>query len=296
MPTNMQSEPLKLIEVADPADPRLAPYRDQKDAWLRAAHNPGASADASSTGMGDGLFMGEGELVVRELIASAYEVESVLLSPTRLETMRDALARLPRGVPIYVATREMMAAIAGFDIHRGVLACARRGPERDPREVIDAARLLVVMEDLANHDNVGGVLRSLGVLADPARGRPPGALLSPRCCDPLYRRALRVSIGHALHVPFTRLAPWPEALSLLRDAGVRTIALTPAPDAIPLREVSFEEGERVALLVGAEGPGLTPSAMARVDQRVRIEQRPGADSLNVVVAASIALAHLCGST
>ncbi len=291
MPTR---EP-NLIEVSDPCDPRLVAYRDQKDAWLRAAHNPDAGPGATPTGMGGGLFMAEGELVVRELVASSYATESVLISRTRLESMRDALARLPEGTPVYVAPRELMGSVAGFDIHRGVLACARRGKACDPRAVIDGAGVLVVMEDLANHDNVGGMFRTLGVLADPARGRAPGVLLSPRCCDPLYRRALRVSIGHALHVPFATCDPWPGSLALLREAGVRTIALTPAPDATPLQEISLPPGGRVALLLGAEGPGLTEGAMALADHRARIVQRPGADSLNVVVAASIALAHLTGA-
>ncbi len=284
-----------LIEVSDADDPRLAAYRDQKDAWLRAAHNPGAGADSTPTGMGGGLFMAEGELVVRELIDSTYEPESVLISRTRLDTMGEVLARLPGSTPVYVAPRELMATIAGFDIHRGVLACARRGADRTPADVIDRSRVLVVMEDLANHDNVGGILRSLGVLADPDRARAPGALLSPRCCDPLYRRALRVSIGHALHVPFATLEDWPHGLSALSVAGFRTIALTPAPDAVPLGELEIDPGERVALLVGAEGPGLTPGAMATAETRARIGQRPGADSLNVTVAASIALARVCGS-
>lgn len=281
-----------LVPIRDPADPRLEVYRDQKDAWLRARHNPEASGEITGTGLPGGLFMAESELVVRELFDSAFIPESVLISETRLESMRDALAGLPPSVPVYVAPRSVMKALAGFDLHRGVLAAARRGPDLDPLALAREASVMVLLEDLANHDNVGGIFRSVGVLIDPERHGPPGVLLSPRCCDPLYRKALRVSIAQALRVPFATLDPWPDGLRALLDQGVRIIALTPSPRARPLGDFTRAPGERIALLVGAEGPGLRPETLELIPEHARIEQRPGADSLNVTVACSIALAAL----
>lgn len=283
-----------LVPIADPADPRLEVYRDQKDAWLRARHNPAASGEITGTGLPGGLFMAESELVVRELLASDFVPESVLISETRLDSMRDALGRLPGSVPVYVAPRSVMKALAGFDLHRGVLAAGRRGADLDPLALSRGAGVMVLMEDLANHDNVGGIFRSVGVLVDPERHGTPGVLLSPRCCDPLYRKALRVSIAQALRVPFATLDPWHDGLRRLLDDGVRIIALTPSPAARPLKEVSRAPGERIALLVGAEGPGLAPETLELVEEHARIEQRPGADSLNVTVACSIALASILG--
>ncbi len=286
---------VNLIPVDDPQDPRLEVYRDQKDAWLRARHNPAATGQTTGTGMASGLFMGESGLVVREMIALGVATESVLITETRLDSMRDALELLPEGVPVYVASRSLVASLAGFDIHRGVLACARRADTPDALTLAKDARVMVLMEDLANHDNVGGIFRSLGVLVDPARHGAPAVLLSPRCCDPLYRKALRVSIAQALRVPFATLDPWHDGLAALLGGGVRVIALTPSPRARPVRELTPRPGERIALLVGAEGPGLTPETLDLIPEHARIDQRPGADSLNVTVACSIALASILGS-
>ncbi|MFG0286324.1 MAG: TrmH family RNA methyltransferase [Phycisphaerales bacterium JB039] len=269
---------LNIVRIESLDDPRVEIFRDQPDAWLRARAEGG-------TGLAPGLFMAEGELVVRALIESAYEVESVLITPTRLDTMQDILARLPARAPVYLAERAVVAGIVGFDLHRGVLAAGRRGPEAQPEALIAGCRRLLVMEDLANHANVGGLLRSLAALGGPAAG----ALLSPRCCDPLYRKALRVSMGHALRLPIARLAPWPQGLARLRDAGWRIIALT--TDGEPLAPASPPEQDAppVALLVGAEGPGLSSAALSLASQRRGVPMAPGVDSLNVAVAASIAM-------
>lgn len=283
-----------LIPVSDPADPRLEVYRDQKDAWLRARHNPNATGEVTGTGLPGGLFMGESELVVRELLGSGFTPDSILISETRLDAMRDTLEGLPSSIPVYVAPRGVMKALAGFDLHRGVLAAGRRGPDLDPITLARRSSVMVLMEDLANHDNVGGIFRSLGVLVDPDRHGQPGVLLSPRCCDPLYRKALRVSIAQALRVPFATLDPWHAGLSKIQNEGVRVIALTPSAKAWSLRDITRSPGERIALLVGAEGPGLTPETLELVTEHARIEQRPGADSLNVTVACSIALNHILG--
>ena len=280
---------LNTIEVADPADPALdrllAPYRNQKDAWLRAQRD-------GSTGRGGGLFMAEGELVVRALVESGarsgHRVVSVLCTPTRLGGMAEVLGRLPAGAPVLVAERGVIEQIVGFDLHRGILALGERASPPTADELIARCRVLVVCEDLANHDNTGAVFRNLACLA----GEEAGVLLSPGCCDPLYRKSLRVSMGHALRLPFARLEPWPGGLERLAGAGFTTLALTPGDGAEDIRAIKHNANIRLAILLGAEGSGLTGGALARAARRVRIPMAPGADSLNVATALAVALSHL----
>jgi tRNA G18 (ribose-2'-O)-methylase SpoU len=263
-------------------DPRLAPYRNQKDAWLRASHHPEAAADSTPTGLAGGRFLAEGELVFEQLTTSRFEIESVLLATSRVEDLRTHLERLRPQTPVFHGPAALLEAIVGYAMHRGVLACALRGPEPQLHEVLATAQTVVLLEDLANHDNVGGIARCLRGLGGPT----PAMLLTPRCCDPLYRRALRVSIGHALHIPFARV-DWPRDLDLLRSSGFTTIALSPEPGLMPIHEVPALT--RVCLLAGTEGPGLSKHAMDRADLRVRIPLHPAVDSLNVSVAVAIAL-------
>src|SRR5262249_36257417 len=154
----------------------------------------------------------------------------------------------------------------------------------DLPRMLASVRLLVVLEDLANHDNVGGIFRAVGALGGIGTA---AAILSPRCCDPLYRKAIRVSMGMALRVPSARLEPWPAGLSALQEAGFTLLALTPRSDATPIDVLA--PIAKPALLLGAEGPGLSDAAMAMADRRVRIPIARGVDSLNVVVATGIAL-------
>jgi tRNA G18 (ribose-2'-O)-methylase SpoU len=289
MPSARPNHGLNTIIVEALDDPRLAgaltPYRNQKDTYLRALRDGGTGLAGP-----DGLFMAEGELVVGKLIQSEHRVVSVLVTPARLEAMADALATLPRQTPIMVAERRVIEGIIGFDLHRGVLALGRRERVPSAAEVLDRARRVVVCEDLANHDNVGGIFRNVACLA----GEGGGVLLSLGCCDPLYRKSLRVSMGHALGVPFARLSCWPGGLGALRGAGFTVLAATPAPEAADVRELADGVGARVAVLVGAEGPGLTAGAMAMADLRVRIPMAPGADSLNVATSVAVVLSHLAG--
>lgn len=290
----MPAPDLHLTPIDSLTDPRIAGYAGLKDAQLRQL---AAAPDSPS-----GVFLAEGELVVRQLIGSRLKVRSVLLTPQRLSTMSDALARLAPGTPIYLADQAVMNAIVGFNIHRGILAAGLRPPDPPLTSILAASASLVILEDLANHDNVGGIFRSAAALAGIADPRSPAAprgcsiLLSPRCCDPLYRKAIRVSIGTALHIPFARLSPWPAALDHLKQAGFAVIALTPDPDALPIDQVSPDHVRRPALLLGAEGPGLTPAALAAADLMVRIPIDPAVDSLNVTTAAAIALHRLCRPT
>ncbi len=276
----------RLTPIHDRDDPRVACYLNQKDAWLRAAHNPAASSRTPDTAGDQGWFMAEGSLVIEHLLASDYPVESVLVAEGRAEGVAGLLGRVPDGVPVYVATRGVMETIVGFDVHRGLLAVGRRLPARDPIELARASRALVVLEDLANHDNLGSVFRSAAVLGGPGTG----VLLSPRCCDPLYRKALRVSMGHALRIPFAVVEAWPEGLAAVEAAGFELIALDPSPEAERIDRVTIPA--RPALILGAEGPGLSPALRRVVRRRVVIPQAPGADSLNIGVAAGVALHRL----
>ncbi len=280
---------LNLIEVRDLDDPRLEVYRNQTDAWLRARHNPDRIDDAPDALTRCGLFMAEGVLVVEQLIASDYEVHSVLVSRSRLERVAGVLTGLGASVPIFVVEPRVMDDLVGFRIHRGLLACAFRGPARHVEDLLRSCARLVVMEDLANHDNVGGIFRSVRALW----GEGAGVLLNDRTCDPLYRRALRVSMGHVLHVPFAESDTWhTRGMERLHDAGYTTIALTPDAAGMDLRELDPSRLVRPVLIVGAEGPGLRRQTIERADLRVRIPMRDGVDSLNVTVAVSLALHHL----
>ncbi len=273
------------VSITDLADPRLAPYANLRDAELHQR------ADPLHPG---GLFIAEGELVVRRLLASRYAVHSVLVTPTRVKTMRDALAALPEHVPVYAAPQALVNSIVGFNIHRGVLALGARPapvvlePEQLPNAV-RSARVLVVMEDLSNHDNVGSIFRNLAALAGPAHS---AVLLSPRCADPLYRKSLRVSVGHALTVPFARIAPWPGAIAALRGAGYRVIALGVREGAKDLDPGQGPRAGKVCLIVGAEGPGLADRTLAMADEVVRIPMASGVDSLNAATACAVALSAM----
>jgi tRNA G18 (ribose-2'-O)-methylase SpoU len=268
---------LRHITSIDDAGADLAAYSNLTDAQLRARDFSGDR----------GVFIAEGELVVRKLIGSRFPVRSLLVTQPGLERISDALERLPEQTPVYIAPVDLVQQIVGFPFHRGVLACGERAPDPSLESVLAGARAVVILEDLANHDNVGGVFRNVGALV----GEGAAVLLSPGCCDPLYRKSLRVSIGQALVVPFARITDWPGGLGAVRRAGFTVLAFSPAGSR------SLEDLRagcpKPALLLGAEGPGLTGAAMALADATVRIPMARGADSLNVSVALAVALSHLC---
>jgi tRNA G18 (ribose-2'-O)-methylase SpoU len=264
-----------LIPVAEASDPRLDDYRDLSAADRRP-DRPG----------GRGLVIAEGVVVVRRLIDSPYPVRSLLGVARRFDELDDDLAGLD--VPAYTTDAATMAEVVGFHLNRGVLAVADRAPRPDVDALLRRARLLAVLEGVNDHENLGALFRNAAALG------VDGVLLGPRCSDPLYRRSVRVSMGHVLRVPFAELpGPWPGALDGLRAAGLRVAALTPAADAVPLSAAGLA-GERVALLLGAEGPGLTAEALAAADLRVRIPMASGVDSLNVATAAAVAF-HSVGN-
>ncbi|WP_072805300.1 TrmH family RNA methyltransferase [Rhodococcoides yunnanense] len=256
-----------VIDIDDPADPRLDDFRDLNSSDRRP-----------DLPEGKGLVIAEGVLVAERLLSSRFIPISLLGVDRRLTELG---ARLDGAdVPFYRASAEVMAEAVGFHLNRGVLAAARRPPELDLQEVLKDARTVVVLEGVNDHENLGSMFRNAAGLGADA------VLFGAACADPLYRRAVRVSMGHVLRVPFARVPDWPRGLNILRDNGFQTISLTPNPSVIPLAEAMT--GEKVALLLGAEGPGLTEHAMRATDVRARIPMAPGTDSLNVATAAAMA--------
>jgi tRNA G18 (ribose-2'-O)-methylase SpoU len=234
-----------------------------------------------------GLFVAEGRLVVRRLIDdSRYGIRSILLSQAAQQQLGSALERLDPRVPVYVCPIESFREITGFHIHRGCVAIVERPPECDAAALLHKARLVVMLEAIANPDNVGGIFRNAAAFG------VDGAILDGASADPLYRKAIRTSMGAVLRVPYAR-ARWPEVLPAVRASGLTIVALTPHESAEALdRFVERQRPPRVALLLGNEGAGLSDAAAASADVRVRIPMRTDVDSLNVAVAAGIALARL----
>ncbi|MBX3358107.1 MAG: RNA methyltransferase [Phycisphaeraceae bacterium] len=274
------------IPIESLSDPRIAEYAGLRDAELRHRTDP-----VNPVTSRPGLFMAEGDLVVRRLITSEprFRPVSIFGTRTRFEALADVHALIPADCPFYVADADLLSGIVGFSMHRGLLALGRRGDGAidTPESIARRSRLLLVLEDLCNHDNIGGIFRNAAGLGFGG----VGVLLSPRCGDPLYRKSLRVSMGHVLGVPYATIADWPTGLLGLRDLGFTIGALTPASDAIDVRRAGETDG-RVALVLGTEGAGLSAAVLAAADLRLRIPMTPGVDSLNVSVAAAIAMQAL----
>jgi tRNA G18 (ribose-2'-O)-methylase SpoU len=260
-----------LIAITDPDDPRIEAYRAIRDRDLVGRER---------------RFVAEGEVVLRVLLRQTrFPVESMLLSENRVEGLGDAIGALPGEIPVYVANRRVMDQIVGFPIHRGILAMARRAPSPPIEDLLarlPSDALVVGMVGLANHDNVGGIFRNAAAFGAQA------VLLDPETCDPLYRKAIRVSVGGALIVPFARATSANAMVQALHEAEFEVISLTPSG-----RETlaSLRRPARTALLLGAEGPGLPPSLLERT-RTVSIPMTGGFDSLNVATTSGIALHHL----
>ncbi len=262
----------ELVRIDDPADPRLGDYAALTDAALRKRYEHD-----------QGVLIAEGPNPVRELVSSRYPVRSLLVADRRLDTLEALLDGVPAPRPtVYVVAQEVLEAVVRFRLHQGVLGCGQRLPLPTPAGVVSGARRVLVLEGLNDHENLGTLFRSARAFATDA------VLLGPGCADPLYRRSVRVSMGHVLHVPFARTGPIGPALEALRGAGFAVLALTPAPDAIDLEAVTDLRSGRLALVLGAEGPGLTSAAVAGADRAVRIGIVAEVDSLNVAAAGSIA--------
>jgi tRNA G18 (ribose-2'-O)-methylase SpoU len=259
-----------VVDITDPSDVRLDDFRDLNSIDRRP--------DLPS---GKGLVIGEGVLVVQRMLASRFTPFALMGNDRRLGELRDDLADVD--IPYYRVDPDVMARVVGFHLNRGVLAAARRPPTPALRDVLEAARTVVVLEGVNDHENLGSIFRNAAGLGVDA------VVFGPGCADPLYRRAVRVSMGHALLVPYARADVWPADLYLLRDNGFRLLAMTPDPQARTLADaMPTVADDKLAILVGAEGPGLTEKAMRASDIRVRIPMSRGTDSLNVATAAALA--------
>jgi tRNA G18 (ribose-2'-O)-methylase SpoU len=274
---------VQLIEVDSADDPRLDDFRN--------LHSPGGHATtaggASITGVRPdrrGIVIAEGVNVVERLTGSPYPVRAVFGVPARVEALAPVLE--PLDVPVFVADKWLLSDVVGFRVTRGVLASADRPVAPSVAALLAGAERVAVLEGMNDFENLGALFRNAAAFGVDA------VLLDARCADPLYRRSVRVSMGHVLRVPFAVLpGPWPDALDGLRAEGFRLLALTPRAWARPLREV--DRPAKWAVLLGAEGPGLTEGALARADELVRVPMAGGVDSLNVATAAAVAFAQLC---
>ncbi len=260
------------IRVTDVGDPRLGDYAALTDAALRKRYEHQ-----------HGVLIAEGPNPVRALVTSPYPVRSFLVAEGRVEAMAAVLASTR--APVYVVTRALLEELVRFRLHQGVLACGVRRAATPPARLVAGCRRALVLEGLNDHENLGTLFRTARAF------RVGGVLLAPGCADPLYRRSVRVSMGHVLHVPFARVETTSAALDLLHGAGFTTLALTP-DTAAPRIDRLVLEGDRTALVLGAEGPGLSASALTGTTTTARIAMADGVDSLNVAAAGAIACHEL----
>ena len=268
--TSGGSDGIEVIDVTDPGDARVDDFRDLNSVDRRP-----------DLPTGKGLVIAEGVLVAQRMLASRFAPHAFLGTERRLGELAVDLTGV--GVPFYRASAEVMAQVVGFHLNRGVLGAARRAPELSVPQVLDGARTVAVLEGVNDHENLGSIFRNAAGLGVDA------VVFGAGCADPLYRRAVRVSMGHALLVPFARAGHWPADLTDLRQHGFRLLAMTPNPRAGTLAEVMGGLADhKVAVLLGAEGPGLTETAMRACDVRVRVPMSRGTDSLNVATAAALA--------
>lgn len=262
-----------IVRVESVEDPRVADYVGLTDVALRSRREPEL-----------GLYLAESAKVIERALAAGHRPRSLLLSDRWLEPLQLLVRRITSfGAVVYVGDPGVLEAITGFHVHRGAIAAMHRPALPDPMALISGARRVVVLEDVVDHTNVGAIFRSAaGIGAD-------AVLVSPRCADPLYRRAVRVSMGTVFQVPWTRLTPWPDGLEWFRQQGLTVAALALQPESIVLDEFAATAPLRLALVLGAEGDGLSASALRHADLTVRIPMAGGVDSLNVAAAAAVAL-------
>ncbi|MER5503097.1 MULTISPECIES: RNA methyltransferase [unclassified Streptomyces] len=287
-----------LITIDDPDDPRLHDYTGLTDVELRRRREPA-----------EGLFIAEGEKVIRRARHAGYEMRSMLLSAKWIDLMRDVIDEVP--APVYAVSPELAERVTGYHVHRGALASMQRRPLPTADELLTTAfgtadaetaagdragpaavplqgpgerpvRRVAVFEDIVDHANLGAAFRNAAALGIDA------VLLTPRCADPFYRRSVKVSMGGVFQVPWTRLESWPKDIGILRSAGFTLAALCLSERAITLDELAARDDEKLALVFGTEGAGLTPGTLAAVDEHVRIPMDAGVDSLNVAAASAVA--------
>jgi tRNA G18 (ribose-2'-O)-methylase SpoU len=259
-----------VIDRAD--DPRISDYIALSDPDLRRGVEER-----------DGFFIAEGGLVVRVLLTTNHRVRSVLVTPKQRAALADVLDHID--APVYVVEPTVMQKTVGFDLHRGAVAAVDRFPLPSMDAGLEGATRVAVLERVNDHENLGALFRNAAAFGVDA------VLLCPECSDPLYRRSVRVSAGHVLTVPWTRATPWPAAIDAMKARGFTVLALTPAAGSERLDDAPTDPGERIAMVLGAEGPGLTADARHRASRQIRIPMAPGVDSLNVAVAGALAFSH-----
>lgn len=258
----------EFVEIDDPEDPRVADYRNLRDVQLRRR------IDTEH-----GLFLAEGEKVVRRAHGAGFAARSFLMAPRWLDTLQDVLA--DSDAPCFVVSEAVAEQIAGFHLHRGALASMQRAPLPSVAEVLAGSRTLLVLEDIVDHTNLGAIFRSAAAMGC------DGVLLSPRCADPLYRRAVKVSMGAVFTLPWTRTQDWYTTLEQVNNAGFTSVALTLSEDAEDI-EQAVHDVDRLALVLGTEGHGLSERWEASATKRATIDMAPDIDSLNVAAASAVA--------
>jgi tRNA G18 (ribose-2'-O)-methylase SpoU len=263
---------MQVIRITDRSEwaEQLRDYEGLTDVALRRVSEPAG-----------GLYIAESSKVIARALAAGHQPRSVLLLEQWLPDVSALLGEYD--VPVFVGDSALLESITGFDMHRGALASMHRPPLRDPAELLAGARRVVIIEDVVDHTNVGAIFRSVAGLGADA------VFVTPRCADPLYRRSVRVSMGTVLQVPWTRLPEWNDAAPILHAAGFTIAALALADDAVTLEDFAANVPEKVAILLGAEGDGLTRQALAAADVIVTIPMLHGVDSLNVAAASAVAL-------
>ncbi len=262
-----------IVELADAADPRLHDYVGLTDVALRTRLEPAG-----------GLYLAESEKVIRRALDAGHRPRSLLLADRWLEPLAGLVAAFEDlGAPVYTGDKAVIEAVTGFHVHRGAIVAMHRPVLPATASVLEGARRVVVLEDIVDHTNVGAIMRSAAAIGADA------LLATPRCADPLYRRAVRVSMGTVFQVPWTRIDPWPGGIDQLKAHGFTVAALALRPDAVSLDDLAADPPERLALILGAEGDGLSAATVDSADLAVRIPMAGGVDSLNVAAAAAVAL-------
>lgn len=266
------------IEITEPTDPRVADYVSLTDVVLRRRTEPER-----------GLYIAESQKVIRRALRAGHRPRSYLMARRWLDDLRDIVAEAEAdGIPVYYGEHPVIEQLTGFHLHRGALAAMQRPVLPSAASLVRDARRVVVLEDVVDHTNVGAIFRSAAALGVDA------VLVTPRCADPLYRRSIRVSMGTVFQVPWTRIDPWPAGMGLLREAGLTVAAMALSDDSVSLAELEAAPPERLALVVGTEGDGLSHRTMAEADLTVRIPMAGGVDSLNVAAASAVAMWALRG--
>src|SRR5450759_4254290 len=261
------------IEISDPGDERVRDYFTLTDVALRTKVEPER-----------GLYLAESEKVIRRALAAGHRPRSFLMGKRWITDLSDLVEQAEsQGVPVYFAQAGVIEAMTGFHLHRGALASMHRPPLVTPQSLLRDAARVIILEDIVDHTNVGAVFRSAAALGVDA------VLITPRCADPLYRRAVRVSMGTVFQVPWTRIEPWPAGLQVLRDHGFTVVSFALGDGAVSLDDLVANHPDRLAMVFGTEGDGLSRLAVKGADLVAKIPMAGGVDSLNVASASAVAM-------